>query len=424
METGKNKGGLAGVLALVFFIGVLPFLWQTNPLNDAEDHRSWHLPTVRAIAGHFPQLDLENDPKAAMTPGYHYLLAGLMVCGANETLLRGVHVALSLGLILVLGWRLSRVLSIQEVVFWLGPLIFSPYFLKASAWIVTDNPGLLGMTCTMLFLVSPLKKEHLVGLTLGITLSFWFRQTYLWLLVPMAYALWERGVTGRRWGSLFKMAGVGALPVLSAAWVFWEWQGLVPPVWREINQSLTLNSSIHALALAACIMGPGLWVFAKEGWLKFSPWWVASMLGGFCLAWSGPTTWSMEEGRWGGVLWNLTTMLPAWYERSLVFLFLVPVGAVVLTIWAEVLLRVAGVRGRIWCLSLACLILSWVSSKLAYQRYFEPPLFIFMILGFYWTMRQRGDRTMGSRVAWVMGLLMVVQILGLGWFWLRRMSGA
>jgi hypothetical protein len=401
--------------------GLLPFLLQADPRNDADDHRRWHMPTVESIAVRFPGMDLHKDPKSATAPGYHYLLAGLMKAGARETVLRGVHAGICLMVILFLGAWAARVLPWKDVLVLLSPLAWSPYFLKASAWIVTDNVALLGMTAALILMVSPAGRVRCGWLGLMVTATVWVRQNTLWLVFPGAVALGrEWGKTGVwRWMGKFLLLTLG--PLLSVGWMAWEWGGLVPPVWREANQGLSPVSLVHALALAACILGPGALFLIASGLLRMENkkiWVITGLLG---LAWASTftSTPDMGEGRWGGVLWKVAERVPDTAGRSWVFLLLTPCGVMAMVVWAEALIRHTGALGGVWVSAIGVWMLAMGTNPQAFHRYVEPPLWIFMIFGLVLLIQKNGLPRFWAHGRALFAAMAGLQACGLIWLWMR-----
>lgn len=397
-------------MAALFLAGLAPFLLQADPPHDDEDHKSWHVPTIRAIAAHFPVLDLASDPKSAVAPGYHYLLAGLWRAGADEGLLRGIHAAVSLALPLLLAAWAGRRLRPWEAMLALAPLVLSPYVLKAAAWIVTDNPALLGMAAVMVRALDPRADRGRVAVLAGLlAATVAVRQSYFWLAAPAALSVWcaRPGLQGAVRAALAVVPAALVLVVLVMAW-----GGLVPPAWRGINQDPSASPVLHAAALAACILGLPAVAMVREFRVSLR---IPAVAGcaGLILVLLFPTFPSMEEGRWGGVLWRMAEHVPAPGGRSLVLVFLAPAGAAAIAWWGCVLRLHAGVAGWMWLAGLGVWMLSLFPNPQAFQRYAEPPLWIFLILAF---------GMLGGipvRVRWMLGAMAMVQVAGLGWLMVR-----
>jgi len=378
MTLGRKQGLL--VLCLVYITVLVPFLPKNNNSNDSHDHVTYHMPTIQRIMQHFPRVDLKEDPQSAVSPGYNYFLAGLSVgTSLGETGLRVAHVLISFLLPAYLYRKASEKLVPSHALLLVLPLVLSPYFLKAAAWIVTDNPALLGMSFILAGTLGCRGSGGRWLLPFVSALTVWVRQMYIWLIIPQAVLIVMEPASGtyiQKLGRVF-LSSLPALLVLG--WLVYSWQGLVPPRWHEASLAWSMSATLYSLALMTWILAPAAFLcgIPVKGFERGII--ITSGMLGVLLAVSVRSDFSMEEGRWGGLLWDLARRAPVFHGRSLIFLILVPVGGILLSLVVLGLWRRHRLHGFIWFFSLFCWLASFLPNRQVFHRYFEPSLYIFAL---------------------------------------------
>jgi hypothetical protein len=388
MVLGKKQGIV--ILGLVYVLALAFFLPKNDQSNDSYDHATFHMPTIRLIAEHFPLVDLKNDTQSAVSPGYNYFLAGMMVLtGSGEIGLRIFHCLVSFCLPAYLYYQATKIVSARDAILLALPLLLSPYFLKASAWIVTDNPALLVMSLTLAGCLRLQSNSQFWISPLLTALAVWIRQMYAWLVIPvsLAYILNNTEKT-----TLHKVKGVFfvCLPsLLILAWLVHAWGGLVPPAWREGAQAFSFASTLYAVSLMIFTFGPVVFIDGSTKKPDDYIWLAIAGLIGVLMAVMIRSDYSMEQGRWGGLFWTMAERGPAFYGRPLIFLILAPLGCLILMRIFLISVRASSKESLVLFCGMACWLTSFLPNRQIFHRYFEPALFIFGIFIFLIILKKR-----------------------------------
>jgi hypothetical protein len=385
------------VLAVPFLaaIAVLHGLTVEIDTFHGSDARVYHLPTIMQFA---ERLDLERYP-AAQTPLYHLLFAGFgKLAGFELWKLRLLNAAISYAAVLALLRLLRRATALEPAQALALTLVFalSPYFFGASFTLLTDNLALLFAFLALERVDAFRRDGSLLSFALAclaIAAAVLTRQSFLWLAAVAAFFLATAAVPAGR-----RLAGAGllALALAPMAALVVLWGGLVPPgsdpascglctdrpgVGRD---ALTLRTVAFTLALfgayALAVHGPRLIALARAGRLPRPPTAgvaVALAAAAVALAVSPLAFRAPEPGRAGdaGYLWKLSDHLPVAAGSSLLFLALVPLGAVALLLLA----RRAG-AASLATVVVASFLLSVLPVRLVYQKYFDPPVLVALAL--------------------------------------------
>ena len=379
--------GLA-LLALLFWLPTLMIIQTSVGLENNHDEHLWHLPAIRQIASHWPSIDVVNDSLSASPPGYHWVLAGLSrLTGASLESLRLWNALISFALITSIYAWLTRSMSSLDAALLTAPLATSNFIVKSSAWILTDNAGLLCATGTLLALFVSPGKNHSAAASLLATFSILIRQINAWILAPLFIAplIFKRHLPTQSWMFAgLKSFALIVIPLLVLSWLFVEWQGLVPPQWRSQNVGLSTCPQAYLLALAAIILP----FYLPQGSLMPAHlyrerWWLTiGASSGLLVALLTPTSPSYETGRWGGYLWSLAERMPVIADRSLFFLLLAPVGgALIILLFRDLICAKKPHQALLWLASITAWSASLLVSRQVFHRYFEPTLLIFAIIG-------------------------------------------
>jgi hypothetical protein len=265
------------------------------------------------------------------------------------------------------------------------PLAYSNFFIKSASWIVTDNPGLLCAAAALaaIFLLSNPAGGWIAGALAG--LAIFLRQLHVWLVVPLGLGALKRMKTavGPRLRALALVPLLVPIGVLGALMA--RWHGLVPPAWQAaVSQGSISTAPLCYLFAVFFMLGifyvvalpPG--TIARSDWR--SPWTLVAAAAGLLLALAGPTDFDVAAGRWGGYLWAAAAKLPLLGQRSVLFLLLTPLGAALLAVMTQRLVRQSqhGLA-MLWLGAFLAWTATALPSRLALRRYFEPTVLIFLI---------------------------------------------
>ena len=218
-----------------------------------------------------------------------------------------------------------------------------------------------------MLILAPRQKLSLPLASATTTLAVFFRQSAIWLELPLALQALASERSWRAWPLLWPV-GLLLLLVLN-------WGGLVPPAWQAQHRGeIAFAAGAYQLALIAGMGGLYLAVLRSD-WRRMlrEPWSWWGAAAGLVLALAGPNNPSYEAGRWGGYLWDVATRLPVWHERSLFFVPLAAIGGFVAGQLVAHLWRTVGKpRASIWIGAQLAFLFSGLANRQVYQRYFEP----------------------------------------------------
>lgn len=377
-------------LAGVFLLLTLPLLFARGENPYTWDETSFYFPAIRQIREHWPRVDLLQDSLSATAPGYQYVLAGVsFVTGVERLPLRFVNLLVSLGVLALLWrwWPADR--SWRFAFLAMLPLAASNFFVKSSAYVVTDNAALLATAGTLGALLFAPAGGGLGRASVLSTAAVFIRQSSLWLMAPLGFQLLRAGPP--RW----RLALV--LPPLAAVlWMVVTWKGLVPPRWQaDVKASGLLVPAAGAYLLSVLgVLGSFYYLAARPAnWREdvFNRFTALGAAAGLVFAFAGTNIPDYEAGRWGGYLWEVAARVPALGAFSPVFIVLAPAGGAMLAILGRRLWLEAGHSVALPWLA-ACL--AWagagLSNRLVFHRYFEPTILLLLIAWLALVLRSRG----------------------------------
>lgn len=365
-------------------------------VNEFYDRRSdesgFYIPAIRAIHARWPRVDLSAIAGTDKPPGYPFIMAtAAKLVGLETGRLRVVQILLSaLISALLYGWvRRHWTASASWAI--LGPLVCSSFFVKASSYLTTDNPALL---CALGALVALLRGDAAgwaAGAVLVLnTLAVTIRQDALWLVGPTLLVAARAARAGPGWqvsDLLRRCVPIAAVlvPCGTIAGLWLTWRGLVPPGFyqKEVTAGFGLTPLVYILSVVAICWWP--YSIAILGWRDAVARVTRSSamvcgLAGLLLVLLADTSYSQRTGHWGGYLWTLATLLPAFGRWSLPFFILAPAGALALAVvfrslWAQnrATTAILGVAMLGWALSCA-------SNPYVFHRYYETYVLGFIIV--------------------------------------------
>jgi hypothetical protein len=384
------------LLAAAFAVAVVPVaVFGLPATSEAADEAAAHLPTVLQFARELPAPDLRDYPSAT-GPGYHLVLAVASRVGAGTTALRLMSAAAGLALVL-LAWRGAARWAGPGAAFALAlPVLLSSYVLSGSAWLTTDVASvLLGSTVVATCAwTPPAARMFLVGAVL-FAAAMAVRQTNMFLALPLLAAgafgsplgrsaspgeQWH-GDEPRTWGRL-GMALLAVVPgavVLAALAV--GWGGLTPPHFRHLH-----DRGISPVALPYGLALVGAWgtflllpllsecidAVRRRPAAVLAPALVAA-----ALASVPDSSWSRDEGRWGGPLWTLVERSPVIAGRSPLIVLGAAGGAAALAaLWVRAAQVGRGRHASVVISALLGLFAVQCGNSQVWERYFDPAILV------------------------------------------------
>ncbi|MEM9790590.1 MAG: hypothetical protein AAF842_09300 [Planctomycetota bacterium] len=400
------------MLASAAITGLLIGLVENGGRAQA-DQNNFHLVAIAAFAEQWPTPDL-GDYASATSPGYHLALslAHRLVTDSTVALrcLAWGFTALLIGTLA--GWLTRQRGAIGALL--VAPLLGSLYVNSAAGWLLPDNAGWWLVASVLIVALRPAwswSSPWLAGAAvLGLVCV---RQNHLWAALPMVVAGWgwsrpdEGASGGRHWSRCIAMALASGPAVLILGGLVLLWGGLTPPRFTVHMNGPNLAVPVTILALL------GVYSVFFLGWLTIDPdadpadgptrrplptplEWVVGLVA-LLVAAIPSTSFARDSGLWSGI-YNLVRELPTVADRSPLIVVLAAVGGLALARW----LRLLGRHDR-WVLGSALLGfgMAMSTSGLAWQRYYEPMLLIWLALA-------AARSPWPGRVAWVGPVLLAV----------------
>ena len=384
------------VLAVLFACAVLPeIMFGSDATREAWDEAAAHLPTVRQFAAQLPTPDLHDYPSAT-GPGYHLLMAVPARMGVGVHGLRIIGSLAGLALVLVV-WRTAARAAGPAVALALTlPLLMSTYVLSGSAWLTTDVLSvLIGMTVVALAAWWIPTMRTFLTLAVLFVAALSVRQTNVFLAAPILAAGILGSPLGRSASDAEQWTGdeprswsrlaAACLALLPAALLLLAlvnlWGGLTPATFRsQVDKGLSLVAPAYGLALlgtwaaiALLPMAPEVLHTVRRHALAITL--VASLA--FLGAVVADSTWSVEQGRWGGAYWMIVKAFPAIGGRSIVIVTAAVVGAVLAAVlWIRAAEIRRGRQATIVLVSLLALMVVQAGNSQVWQRYFDPAILV------------------------------------------------
>lgn len=379
------------MIGLAFLASVAPLILagfdqgppETNHTRAGYDQSSYHYPAIDKFARQWPHFDF-SDYSAAMTPGYHLVLAAVdrFISGDLRTL-RFAGALFSVGLLATLAAALGRSGSLAVAGLLCLPLACSLYVYSSAAWLLPDNAGWWAVLMVLLIALRPRVNgwTYLLGGAAALALVL-CRQSHLWVAAPLCAAAWIGGeredspslqsVAGN-WGRLTLMAAALVPAVAAVAWFASRWHGMTPPSQRPLVGGANAAGPAIALAVVGTLGLFFLPLFPPVVRRRQLPALAAAgMVIGLVIGALPVSTYSVDQGRFSGV-WNAVIWAPTFCDRSPIIIGSSMLGGIVLALWLAALPR----RERwIWATAVVAFGAACVATRDAYQRYDEPLVLI------------------------------------------------
>ena len=375
--------GLAALLLLMTAVILPAIFWATALTQQAGDMRDWHLPQVNIFVEH-PFSFLSYQPDSATLPGHHIFLAwigrllGYRHIAPDNIPIRLVNAAFGY-LAVIYAWRIfSRHCAGHSTPLIMAvPIAFSSYLLFASIWINTDNGAFLFYEAVIDLATNP-GPLSLWALPICAALVMW-RQIYLPVtgLFGISWLLYDRKAT-----SLYRPALAVLIPCVILGIYDLHWGGLTPPRFQHFNgQAQQPALPLSAFSVMAIIL-PFYWGYlgaTVRSFLRSRPAVALAIAAVVVLLWLlGPSDHNVAAGRWGGLVWSLTRLLPNIDDRSPLILVTALVGA--LTLGALIADSVRKPGPLLACIGFCLYLVGYCAQREAFQRYIEVQ--ILFIYGF------------------------------------------
>ena len=382
-------------IALVFGVLVVPPI-----LVDAQTHSSLacdmfdHLRLINFFIQH-PWSIVDFPGYSVSLPGHHILLAwvaralGYMAIDSRTVPIRLLHATFGLvfGLILFLFLYRLRQDDPPKGRLWLILALWisvlpSFYFVHSSVFISTDLPA---VTIYLVFLyLIVIHSEATAGIILSATALVFWRQNYAPVVVLPLLTNPDRVYTNPIGPSL-----TAFLPGALLLFYIFHFGGFAPP--NSITEHLPEpfigvffpHSILHAFAFLGLVSPIYLMIFsivvqtAYRSRCTFIAAAVIFLL--ITVIWIAvPSTFDIEAGRWGSVVWSISQIGPRWGDRSVIVLLLASFGAAFVASLMDLALSRHEIRPIL--LGMLLYIAGQIVQPLAYQRYVEPVVLMSLAL--------------------------------------------
>ena len=393
-RASKSPLFLWALPALVLAAIVLPaaLLNVHGGIRISDDSLDYHIPQINQFIK--APFDLVDFPALAPTfPGYHALMGwlarlfGFTTIDDNTWLMKLVNASFTLAAValaapLALRARQSdgaaAALRPAEPVLLLLPFALGWYVALTATYYGTEG---LGHLCLVLVLWTvTARRPRVAAVSAALALLVFVRHLFAPVL-PIAALTRVRPAAPVRSilsGGNLLFAAIAVVPALLVIAIYVaQWKGLIPPgKATEFNRSgLFLHSWLHAFAflgLASFLYLPLEVRAPRAGLLRGWPaLWLAALPAFALVLWLfGPSDYSVDNGRWGSLIWSLARHLPLIAGKSPVVLVLALIGAA----FAGYLLVRSWQRETI-PVELIVLLLYLAGlgfTQAAHQRYVEP----------------------------------------------------
>ena len=407
------------IISIIFFLIVISGIFWAQPSHEASDQNKFHLPQVQTFVeqpftiGSYPS-------KVAMTPGQHVVLSWVSkywangIVGADVFPVRMVNATFGLGLLLACWWLiyLSNAGRVLESTYLVFPLLFSPYVLGGSIWIMSDNGALLWACITLIILSQENRSGWFLSLAgLFSALAVFWRQTYIFLIVPMLWRVLQELLKKKNWQLLLVSILMPLATVIDFRII---WGGLVPPEFTNHSKELNFSAITYILSLfgAYGIFYLGYLsselknIFQRKEIFTL----VFVLLIGFLISLLIPLGLSDHTD---GILLKLASKFPVFYERSILLTILGSLGAAIIYVWFKTFLRREG-ESIVFSRESIVFVntLSWWAiftiNIVVWQRYFDS--LVVITLSFLASRKTSGNRHSYLGVLLLSGLFLVLSL--------------
>lgn len=346
------------------------------------DFYLYHLPAIMAFHVNSWSEAVRNY-SSATTPLFH-ILGSLNPLLGHDKSFRASYMLFCLAFYFVFVYLLRlrfREMGSSKEWAWIvgGTLLLSPYFRSQAFWPMTDNLALIFVILSAVLIEIILKDKRklsgsahkllIASILLSCLCAFYTRQTYLFLSCYAIIFLWAK-LRRDRWVLL------SVVPmVIPAFYLFTIWHGLVPPAFQQRHEGFSFGAILFPLVMITFYSTPFIVdIVFREGNVFARP--NRKTLQRIALAIAGAVPFWMIFHRYlelayassGGLLLNTLHKCGTNLGPDL-FLIFAYIGLLILYCLGKVCSRSSN-------LLLGLFLLTFLSLKIDFQRYFDPLLII------------------------------------------------
>lgn len=391
----RDKKFLILLFLTVSIYGVLSFSYiyleakeiikVSNPIGATlHDQNTFHLPQINYFKNEYFNL-FNYKSTTATTPGQHFFYAVILKIlnyngiSDNYFKLRIIHSIFNIFIIIIFAILFRSFSKKLNTIYYLFPIIFSPYFINGALYITTDNGALGFIALSMFFLFkSEINHTNICYANIANTLSILWRQNTIWLQLPLFVSSIKSLLKRKKYYYFFSHL----IPLIALTYFVINWGGLTPKEFQKVHsKGLNFSSVIYCLALSSIFSIFYLNNFIDN--IKLIPVkWKRKLaffgiLLGSIIGILIPSQMNYNSGRWGGYLWTASTYFPNIYNRSVLLIFMTIIGSIILVYIFYLLYKKDKLLSIVLFLSW---ILSTTSNFFVFHRYFEPTLLLFFSL--------------------------------------------
>jgi hypothetical protein len=359
-------------------------LYSAGPGSLSLDMLEAHLSQINFFIAH-PFNVLDYPGVVTSLPGHHIVLAwvarllGYTTVDSTTLPIRMTHAFIcgigSLGLFLFLArlqsFQHRAVNSWMTISLWIS-VVCSFYFLQSSIYISTDVPALI--LYIFLLDIAIFRPKTVVVPTIAASAVVFWRQIYAPALIAAFFSPTDPKIVGRK-----SLIVIVPLTLLLAYIV--NFGGFVPAnsggptdILRNVG-GVFPQSVLHVFALLGILLPVYSLIFANEiivcYRLRGVGWAVPVLFTFVVILWIAvPSTYNYNNGRWGSIVWIVSSYGPRWTDHSLAVLLLALLGAAFSVFLGEVAMKYRQIRPI--AVGMCAYLVSQVVVPLAFQRYIEP----------------------------------------------------
>lgn len=383
------------VIALVFCTLVIAGYFTAKPTSEDYDQREHHLPQIEIFVKNPLTLGESYSATVAMAPGHHVMLSFVAKQFSSGSVsedvlsIRLINAACGLGLLLTIWWMLygGEPNQIWQSSCLLLPLVFSPYIVGGSIWVMSDNAALLWACTALAILLQERQGGWFLSLAgIFIALAVFWRQNYIFLVIPLFWRAVQEFLQQKKWLPLLLSS---LLPIVMLLYLISIWGGLVPPEFSRHADNLSTASGLSKLNFSALVYICSL--IGTYGIFYLGYFWselsmmlrsktqtlllLSALLPGLILSLLVPLR-AKETA--DGILLKIAEKLPILYGRSLLIVMLCSLGTALIYLILRQFFRDRTISPKSFFASDTIIFINFVAwtgisllNSTAFQRYFD-----------------------------------------------------
>jgi len=366
------------VLALSITSGLSePFL-----TFHGSDEIIFHYPVIREFVLQLQVGAIDfSSYSSATTPLFHLLNAMFVIFfDADIRLLRFFNVIISFSAVCLLYRTFRSQCEYDESQSAIYAFLFavSPYFFGTSFILLTDNLGFLFFIFCLNRLLRYRREGSLsdyIYVIIAFALAVYTRQLYMWLLPTIFYVLMSKEKQGHK--KIIAMSAI-VVSVIPLCVLFYLWNGLTPPVFKEAHSKGGLYFNFDSIALILANVGfYSLFLYpsaiVKDGLKRFKLIVLVLVIVviGLLLF---PVEYSVGKD---GYLWRLSGYFPALFNTSIFLWGFIWLGLYFLVLW-----WFESKQKSIFFMLLLSFIVVSLFNATSYQKYYDPVILLLLLIFF------------------------------------------